>query len=200
MRQFFFKHRGLFMIPLALLVFFFGKPTAASFSVGLIVAVLGELLRVWGVGYAGKTTRGDKVEAPFLVTAGPFAFVRNPLYIGNGTTGLGFTIIACGATSPVVTAILFILWFLFYFTVYGVIIPHEEEFLQKTFGEPYTEYCKHVKRILPRLLPYAKAQGTFRWEPVIAGEWQTLILFAVLTVVLLLKMPGMPLFGKLFFS
>ncbi len=200
MRSFFFKHRGLFFIPLAVAIIFMGKPTYTSFSIGIIIAIIGELIRIWGVGYAGATTRKDNVTAPFLVTAGPFSIVRNPLYIGNTLTGLGFTIVGCGATSVPVTATFFILWFLFYFTVYGIIIPHEEAFLKETFGNPYIEYCKRVHRIIPQFKPYPNAQGEFNSKAILNAESRTLIQFAIFTAIMILKMPQGILAGKLFFS
>ncbi|MDQ7827152.1 MAG: isoprenylcysteine carboxylmethyltransferase family protein [Candidatus Eremiobacteraeota bacterium] len=189
MRKWFFKWRGALMVPLAIIILLLGKPTPASFFAGIAVALLGEALRIWGVGYAGKTTRGEEVKAPCLVTAGPFAHVRNPLYLGNAITGLGFTVMACGAAPPFVVALLMILFLLFYVTVYGTIIPLEEEFLRETFGDPYSEYCSHVPRIVPRLSPYEKKQGTFSWMPIKSGESETLVLFALFSLIMLGKVP-----------
>ena len=54
---------------------------------------------MWAVGYSGVTTRGDTVTAPALVTAGPYAYVRNPLYVGNFLTAAGFAIAFTGKNS-----------------------------------------------------------------------------------------------------
>ena len=200
MRSFFFKYRGMFFIPLAILILFFGKPTMISFLIGIFIAILGELIRIWGVGYAGVTTRKDNVTAPFLVTAGPFAFVRNPLYVGNTITGLGFTVIACGQTHLFVTTIFFVLWAIFYFVVYGIIIPHEETFLKETFGVPYKEYCEYVPRLIPNFKPYPKAQGHFDPKAIMAAESRTLIQFVIFALIMFFKLPQGLLDGKLFFS
>ncbi|MHC9542451.1 MAG: isoprenylcysteine carboxylmethyltransferase family protein [Vulcanimicrobiota bacterium] len=199
MRQWFFKWRGALMVPLAVVIIVFGKPTFASYIIGIIIASVGELIRVWGVGYAGKTTRAQEVKAPFLVTAGPYAYVRNPLYLGNAITGLGFVLMAClGISSWKISLILWILYLLFYITVYGTIIPLEEEFLKKTFGDTYTEYCREVPPVFPAFKPYAKQQGTFSWTPVMKGESQTLIMFFLFSVIMALKIPeiGAPLYSK----
>ena len=92
MSSFIFRWRGFLLIPVALAALWLGRPSPASFALGLAVALLGEALRVWAVGYAGATTRESELAAPRLVTAGPYAFVRNPLYVGNCITALGFWI------------------------------------------------------------------------------------------------------------
>src|SRR5579862_3610326 len=99
-QAFVFKNRGaLLAVPAALLAAF-GKPSALSVTVGLPLAIAGELIRCWAVGYSGTTTRGDAVEAPKLVTAGPYAYVRNPLYVGNFITAAGFAIAFTGKNAP----------------------------------------------------------------------------------------------------
>jgi len=96
MREWVFRWRGYVLIPSAALVLALCRPTKESFLLGLLVAALGEALRIWGVGYSGTTTRESRVIAPQLVTAGPYAYVRNPLYVGNFITAFGFVIVGCG--------------------------------------------------------------------------------------------------------
>src|SRR5271155_962869 len=94
-----FKNRGaLLAIPAALLAAL-GKPSAFSVALGVPLALAGELIRCWAVGYSGVTTRGDAVEAPKLVSAGPYAYVRNPLYVGNFLTAAGFAVAFTGRNS-----------------------------------------------------------------------------------------------------
>ena len=83
-------------MPVALALIIFGQPTELSASIGVAIALCGELLRIWAVGYSGDTTRADVVTAPELVTAGPYALVRNPLYLGNAIIAIGFTIAFSG--------------------------------------------------------------------------------------------------------
>ena len=64
-----FKNRGALLVPVALVLLVFGRPSPASAIIGVAIAALGELLRIWAVGYSGVTTRAEIVTAPTLVTA-----------------------------------------------------------------------------------------------------------------------------------
>jgi len=136
-------------LPFLVLMIIFAQPTPLSMAIGAIVVVAGEMMRFWGVAYAGSLTRvTGSVGAPELIVAGPFAYVRNPLYVGNITiyTGIG---IMSNALWPwlVVTAFC---WFVFQ---YIVIVNLEEGFLAKEFAN-YAEYRANVPRFIPRLMPY----------------------------------------------
>lgn len=182
MRQWVFRWRGYVLIPTAILIVVLCQPTMRSFLGGMIIACLGEALRIWGVGYSGLTTRSSKVTAPELVTAGPYAYVRNPLYLGNFITALGFYVIAAGGIGWSMRLLLLAILVTTYVAVYGLIIPLEEEYLEKTFGEPYVEYLRHVPRIVPQATPFRNAQGRFRWQAIQRGEIHTLLLFTAITV------------------
>src|SRR5579862_3776389 len=132
-RAFVFKNRGSLLAAPAALLAAFGKPSALSVTLGLPIAFAGELIRCWAVGYSGVTTRGDVVEAPKLVTAGPYAYVRNPLYVGNFITALGFAIAFTGKNSGRARAALIGGSLATMLGVYATIVPHEEEFLRSEF-------------------------------------------------------------------
>ena len=85
----FFRARSFTPVPFILLIVLFAHPTRVSVAGGLCLMVLGELIRIWGVGYAGFITRTRNVGADVLVTDGPFALIRNPLYAGNFFLSLG---------------------------------------------------------------------------------------------------------------
>ena len=178
-----FKYRGLLFIPLAMLVIIFGKPTFVSFFVGLILVCSGELLRCWGVGYSGITTRDNKIIAPFLVTAGPYAYIRNPLYLGNIITALGFAVMACGGFTSEFGLTFIVGVFLFYYLVYDRIIKLEEDYLIKTFSEDYKIYLQSVPRLFPYKPALSPKQGKFKMEVIWKAEIHTIGLLILVLVI-----------------
>ena len=140
-----FKNRSYTPIPFVILLILFAHPTLKSILAGAVFVVLGELLRVWAVSYAGSETRTTGgVGGSNLVTQGPFGIVRNPLYIGNVAIYVGFGIMS-KAIFPYLTMICF-LYFLFQ---YYCIILNEEEYLQITYKEKFHMYKKYVNLLLP---------------------------------------------------
>lgn len=187
MKEFIFRFRGWLFIPSALLMLYLAHPTPLSLAIGLIIALAGEGIRIWAVGYSGVTTRKSELEAPVLVTAGPYALVRNPLYVGNLITWVGFSIAAAGAAPLWAKIVIIGSVILSYAIIYGNIIPLEEQFLEKEFGEPFREYLKHVPQMLPQMKPYDKQNG--KWDPgvILKAESQTIIMLVILAGVLFLK-------------
>ena len=166
-----FKNRGaLLSIPAAVLAAF-GKPSATSVAVGLPLALAGELIRCWAVGYSGVTTRGDHVEAPQLVTAGPYAYVRNPLYVGNFVTALGFAVAFTGKNSFAQKVALIGGSLGVMAGVYATIIPHEEQFLRSQCGEAFDRYCENVPPLVPQSEPAQEQHG--QWNPSVIKEAET---------------------------
>ena len=182
-----FKNRGaLLSIPAALLAAF-GKPSAFSITVGLPIAIAGELIRCWAVGYSGVTTRGDEVEAPELVTAGPYAHVRNPLYVGNFITAAGFAIAFTGRnTFPEKLALVGGSLGLMA-GVYATIIPHEEQFLRSEFGVAFDRYCAEVPPLVPLADPAPDGTGTWKPSVIKDAETKTFMTFGAMLAVLALK-------------
>lgn len=187
MQNWIFKYRGLLFVPLALAVVILGKPTPASFFAGLILVAAGELLRCWGVGFSGVTTRDNKITAPFLVTAGPYAYVRNPLYLGNFITGLGFCLMACGALTWGERISFITLVIVCYYVIYNEIIKLEETYLAQTFGAPYQDYLRAVPRLFPGKKGYAPRQGNFRVEVIWKAEIHTLMLLGIVLGIFIWK-------------
>ena len=182
-----FKNRGaLLSIPAALLAAF-GKPSAFSITLGLPIAIAGELIRCWAVGYSGVTTRDDHVIAPELVTAGPYAYVRNPLYVGNFITAAGFAFAFTGGNSVVKRAGLIGASLGTMAAVYATIIPHEEVYLRSQFGEPYERYCQSVPQIIPATQPTPDQRGTWKPDVIAKAETNTFLTFGAMLAVLALK-------------
>ncbi|MBI2251845.1 MAG: hypothetical protein HYU63_03700 [Armatimonadetes bacterium] len=187
-REWVFKWRGWIISPLAILILYIAKPTLLSFRIGITLAALGEILRIWAVGYAGSTTRKSELIAPTLVTAGPYAYLKNPLYLGNIITATGFCIMALGKSTFIEKIILFSLFLIFYFIIYSLIISIEEDYLLKTFGETYKNYSKKVPRIIPRLKPYTNSSGTFKWNVIFKAEIHTLIMLIIIILIMYWKL------------
>lgn len=182
-----FKNRGALLALPAVLLAAFGKPSAFSIAAGLPVALAGELLRCWAVGYSGVTTRADRVTAPELVTAGPYAHVRNPLYVGNFITAVGFAFAFTGKNSSGRRAALIAASLATMAAVYAAIVPHEEAYLREQFGEPYERYCERVPQVVPSLQPAGEQSGTWKPDVIAQAESRTFVTFGAMLAVLALK-------------
>ncbi len=121
-----------------------------------------------------------EVGADFLCVSGPYAYTRNPLYLGNLIIGLSASI----AINEWYAYVLFTLsWVLVYF----IVIPHEESFLLEKFGEVYSEYVKHTGRLKPRLKPFkGKREITPDYRAGILGETHAVVVLAILFAVIYL--------------
>ena len=140
-----------------------------------ILVLLGLGIRSLADGFAGRHTRTEQIEAPRLSTGGLYSFVRNPIYLWSMLIGLGMV----GLLSSWIALIpYFAVFAVFYFAV----IPAEEQFLRRTFGHQYEEYCQNVPRLLPRLTPWSDGKLAFDWKPTL-GEWRVaLAIVAILLV------------------
>jgi protein-S-isoprenylcysteine O-methyltransferase Ste14 len=114
--------------------------------VACAVAVLGAWLRVWGTAYLGhEVVRDGAMHASTVVAAGPYRWMRNPLYLGSWLT--------CAAVSILMppTGALFALIALALFQ--WRLAAAERAFLEQKLGEAYRGYVRRV----PALIPYKKA-------------------------------------------
>jgi len=145
-RNFFFKYRSYTPIPIGIMIVYFARPENAYFLIGIASLFVGEFIRIWAVSYAGGETRTRSVGAPALCSSGPYAFVRNPLYVGNMFMYVGIVMIA-GAANVLLMAATTVAFFLIQ---YSLIISLEEETLENIFGLEYDEYKKNVPAIFPR--------------------------------------------------
>ena len=162
----------------------FAQPTSITMLLGFLLAVSGEFTRFWGVAYAGSLTRvTGHVGAPSVIVAGPFAHVRNPLYVGNVLTYIGIGVMANALFPWLVFCAA--LWFLFQ---YDQIISLEEEFLEKEFGETYLEFKRNVPRFLPRMSPYThpvQSEQLPHWSEAVHSERRTFQALGIILLILL---------------
>jgi len=131
-------------IPFALLLLWLATRGPLNLW-GLALAALGEMLRLWASGHIHK---GGEI----LTTSGPYAFCRNPLYLGSLLLAAG---LALAVNSPWLAAALAGLFIAFHF----ITIAHEERRLETRYGTAYTEYRHHVPRLLPRPFPWKGRQN-----------------------------------------
>ena len=146
-------------------------PTWNSLSAGLPFSLLGLALRAWAAGHLEKNMA--------LAESGPYAYVRNPLYIGTLMTAAGLVI----ASRRWELGVLFTAVFL---SIYLPVVELEEQHLRTLFPN-YTAYAKRVPSLLPRL---SKARGmkSFRWSVYMKNqEYQAFIAFLAAAGVLFWK-------------
>jgi protein-S-isoprenylcysteine O-methyltransferase Ste14 len=185
-----FARRGTLLALPAVSLVVFGRPSGFSIALGVPIALAGEALRCWAVGYSGVTTRSDRVEAPRLTTAGPYAFVRNPLYVGNFLTALGFAIAFTGSDEPAKRNALVVAGLGTMLAVYATIVPLEEAYLRETFGTVFDEYVATVPRVLPRLAAAEPGAGTYDPSVIAKAETRTFVTFALMLAALACKALG----------
>src|SRR6266567_5974783 len=119
----------------AVLYFWLAHPTWRWLALGALLIVPGLLIRALASGHVRKN------EA--LATSGPYAYTRNPLYLGSLLIGVGF---AAAARSLWVTALLVVM----FFAIYLPVIRGEEVYLRQRFPE-FEAYARRVPRMFPRL-------------------------------------------------
>jgi hypothetical protein len=107
---------------------------------GIFVCFIGASLRYWASGFLRKDTRP--------AVGGPYAWVRNPLYLGT-------YLMAVGAAMAISQWALLLVISVVFAMIYHFIILEEEVKLDKIFGKPYLTYCQLVPRFFPRPWPAA---------------------------------------------
>ena len=181
----FFKYRSYTPIPFLLLMVIFAEPSVMSMIIGFAIAISGELMRFWGVSWAGSETRTTGgVGGTYLVISGPFAFVRNPLYVGNILLYTGI-----GIMSWSLFPYLQIVALLFFAVQYHFIVLEEEKFLKEKFGEAYKNYFKNVLRFIPRFTPYKDStleQPPYNPKAGVKSEERTLQAFTLVSLIIVI--------------
>lgn len=151
----------------------FCQPTFASVAIGCVPAVLGMVIRGWASGHLQKNET--------VTTSGPYAYTRNPLYLGSLLLVIGFAI--TGRTLWL-ALVLLAGFFLFYLPA----VKAEAEWLEAKFGVSYREYATRVPLLLPRLTA-AKARGSeesFRWARYRCNRADRTLIGFILAILLVL--------------
>jgi protein-S-isoprenylcysteine O-methyltransferase Ste14 len=152
---------------------------------GAVLTGGGEAIRLAAVHHIGVISRTRSTRLGPLITSGPFAIVRNPLYLGNVLLWTGFAVTARLVwAAPVVAALLLL--------EYHFIVGWEEALLEARYGASYREYAGTVPRWLPSLrnatAPHpARERAAYSWRETFFSERGTLIAIAAGYVLLWLK-------------
>jgi protein-S-isoprenylcysteine O-methyltransferase Ste14 len=140
-----------------------GRPDPVGWGVGLVVAGLGVAVRSWAAGYL--------IKSKALITGGPYAYVRNPLYLGRVLIGTGMCIAVRLPTArfipryPWPNVVVIAGFYAFFF---GWYMPRKERVeparLREYHGEAYTRYQQAVGSIVPNLFRrYDERNGSWGW-------------------------------------
>ena len=170
-----FRNRSWLPVPFVLVALL--APSHANgynWLIGLVPIVIGEWIRLAGVAAAGTVTRRRSRDVQRLVTYGIFAWVRNPLYVGNFLIWMGFVVISG------------VLWFLpvaivLFAIEYSLIVAYEEGVLESIFGQEYLDYKAVTPRWIPRP-PARRERGPHHWGESWRSETSTFLQYAVLAV------------------
>src|SRR5258708_2030826 len=134
---------------LAIVFLIFAKPTILSIAIGGGIALIGVAIRAWSSGHIRK--------AQELAVSGPYAFTRNPLYVGSFILGVGFTVASGVWWLALVFSALFI-------GIYLPVMRVEAEDIRAIFGKDFNEYERNVPLFLPRYKAWKKTGVKFDFQ------------------------------------
>ena len=126
----------------------FSRPTTKLLVAGGAVAAAGLALRAYAAGHLAKNQK--------LAMSGPYAWTRNPLYLGSALMGAGFAVAGGRWILALACLVLFA-------AIYWPVIRREEEYLRREFGEDYDRYAQRVPLFLPRFRRPADGEK-FQWK------------------------------------
>jgi protein-S-isoprenylcysteine O-methyltransferase Ste14 len=127
----------------------FARPDSGTVAIGLALAVVGQVFRIYAAGYIHKNKQ--------LASTGPYALVRHPLYLGNFLILIGFAVAAANLYVTIGVVLFFLIW-------YPAAIAYEDSKLENIFEDEWREWSKSIRAIIP---------GRFRWADLKAEGWDT---------------------------
>ena len=138
-----------FRVPLgflfAVLFLLFTKPTHLSLAIGAIASIIGLIMRAWASGHIRKNQD--------LAVSGPYAYTRNPLYVGSFVMGIGFAIASGVWWLGIPFSIVFL-------RIYLPVMRVEAKELTDIFGDSFKKYAEEVPLFIPRLSKYEDENGS----------------------------------------
>lgn len=172
--NFFVRWRVRLGYPLAIAVLYFSRPTPRSILLGALAGIIGLLVRAYAAGYLHKQE--------VLTVTGPYAYTRNPLYLGSAVLGLGVAI----ATRSWICAAMLTVYFVVF---YSIVMRREANELRLRHGASFEEYARAVPLFIPRLTAaklFGDSAGSFSFARYRNNhEWQAALGFIFLLLILL---------------
>jgi protein-S-isoprenylcysteine O-methyltransferase Ste14 len=157
----------------AIIFIVFCRPTAELLIIGSAVAVLGLLIRAWACGHLRKVAELD--------TSGPYAYTRNPLYLGSFLITVGFAV-ASGVWWLAAISIIFFLG------IYLPVMNVEKSELEEVIGDEYRAYVRDVPVFVPRVTPGRSSDRRFDFQLYLKnGEYSAALGVAATVLILVLK-------------
>jgi protein-S-isoprenylcysteine O-methyltransferase Ste14 len=145
------------------------RPTWQSWQAGLVIAVIGEGIRVWAAGHLEKSRE--------VTTSGPYRWMRHPLYVGSSVLALGIVIAARSYVLAALAA-------LYLGATMTAAIRSEEAFLRRTFGDTYDRYARAEHEGVARRFSLERAVRNKEYRAVLG----TVVGFGLLALRLLLNL------------
>jgi len=132
----------------AVVYLWLAHPTWKSILLGMTFVIAGTVVRALASGHLNKNEE--------LAVSGPYAYSRNPLYLGSLILALGFAVAALSWWIAALLAVIFV-------AIYMPVIQAEETFLRTTFPE-FAAYSREVPRLIPRLTSFKRSDSSFSRE------------------------------------
>jgi protein-S-isoprenylcysteine O-methyltransferase Ste14 len=159
----------------AVLLFIFARPHLSGIVIGLVLIGIGEFIRICAAGHLQKNE--------VLTVTGPYAYVKNPLYIGTILITTGFCILADNIYLLAAST-----WmFCFHYIPYKKKV--EGDRLKKLFGSRFEDYDQKVPEYLPRWKPYSNEKAPWRFRYFIENSEEGILLILVAGILLILSRP-----------
>lgn len=180
-----FQWRDFTPIPIIIILLFVSRPTAASATLGTLMIIFGEMIRVYSVAFIGSISRTRSSNTGNnLIKEGPFAYVRNPLYVGNFFIAAGVAVFGGQLWLVFVTIAAFAFQ-------YYCIVKYEESLLLQKFGDDFQQYMDSVPAWIPRKLPNIdQVQWPTSFSPALRSERRTLTAIVAIVAILLVLAPS----------
>jgi protein-S-isoprenylcysteine O-methyltransferase Ste14 len=156
---------------MGLLAIVLAQPRGSYLVAGVVLAGVGEMLRLWASGHLDKDRK--------LARGGPYAWTRNPLYLGNFFIGLGFAIATGRFLLLLLLAVLFV-------AIYVPVMKREEARLSAAFPMEYPGYASAVPLLVPRVPRRAESESEgFSWSRVWRNREPVTVLGIVAVIAIL---------------